>query len=174
VEESILDLIVEHIEARSGIVCNVSQKLDKPEYAYDERRCQYNSKLILMHLIKHCPKDILGFMGVTQVDLFVPILKYVFGLAELEGQCAIISIHRLRPQFYDQPPDQDLLAARAKKTALHELGHCLGVTHCRNRRCVMYSSTKIEATDYKQTEFCPTCSEIFKWHIDKCLRSLPP
>jgi archaemetzincin len=171
VEDSILDRIGKHIEARCGIVCDVCQTLDRPEYAYDERRCQYNSKLILKHLIKHSPQNILGFLGVTEVDLFVPILKYVFGLAEMEGQCAIISMHRLRPQFYDQPPDQDLLEARAKKTALHELGHCLGVTHCRNRRCVMYSSTKIEATDYKKTDFCPTCSEIFNWHMVKTLES---
>jgi archaemetzincin len=172
VEASILDGIVEHIEDRCGIVCRVSHTWDKPEYAYDERRCQYNSKLILKDLIRHCPQGILGLMGVTPVDLFVPILKYVFGLAEMEGRCAIISVHRLRPQFYDQPPDRDLLAARVKKTALHELGHCLGMTHCRNRRCVMNASTKIEATDYKQQDFCPTCSEMFKWHMDQRLRSL--
>jgi len=171
VEKDILDRIAGHIEARCGVVCRVFQKMDKPEYAYDERRCQYNSKLILKHLIKLSPKDILGFMGVTHVDLFVPILKYVFGLAEMEGQCSIISMHRLRPQFYDRPPDRDLLVERARKTALHELGHCLGLTHCRNRRCVMYSSTKIEDTDFKQADFCPTCSELFKWQLDKCPRA---
>lgn len=171
VEDNILDCIAEHIETRCGVVCSVFQKMGKPEYAYDKRRCQYNSKLILKHLIKHSPKDTLGFMGVTHVDLFVPILKYVFGLAEMDGQCSIISMHRLRPQFYNQPSNQDMLEERAKKTALHELGHCLGLTHCRNRRCVMYSSTRIEDTDSKQTEFCPTCSELFKWHLDRCLRS---
>jgi archaemetzincin len=174
VEDEIIDRIAEHIEERCGIECRISKKMGKPEYAYDERRCQYNSKLILKRLIKRSPKKIFGFMGVTSVDLFVPILTYVYGLAAMEDQCSIISTHRLQPQFYDQPPDRDLLVDRAQKTALHEMGHCLGLTHCRNRHCVMYSSAKIEDTDFKKSVFCPTCSDLFKWYLDKCLRSDRP
>ena len=164
-----LDRIARHTEARCGIVCKVSRRMDHPDYAYDERRCQYNSTSILKNLITCCPNDVLGFMGVTHVDLFVPILKYVFGLAEMEGRCSVISLYRLRPEFYERPPDRNLLEERAKKTALHELGHCLGLTHCRDRRCVMYSSVKIEDTDMKRTDFCPTCSELFRWRVDSCL-----
>jgi len=171
VDEGILDRIAGHIEARCGVMCGVSQKMDKPEYAYDERRRQYNSTSILKHLVRCCPNDVLGFMGVTHVDLFAPILKYVFGLAEIGGRCSVISMYRLRPEFYDRTPDQDLLEERLKKTALHELGHCLGLTHCKNRRCVMYSSVRIEDTDMKRTNFCPTCYDLFKWHLDKSLRS---
>ena len=167
VDEGILDRIAGHLEARCGVVCEVSGKMDRPEYAYDERRCQYNSKSILKKLLTCSPKDALGFMGVTHVDLFVPILKYVFGLAQMEGQCSVISMYRLRPQFYDQPPDQDLLEERLKKTALHELGHCIGLTHCRNRRCVMSSSIRIEDSDFKRADFCPTCIELFKWRLDQ-------
>ncbi|MBW1780867.1 MAG: archaemetzincin family Zn-dependent metalloprotease [Deltaproteobacteria bacterium] len=172
VDEGILDRIARHIEARCGVMCRIFQKMDKPEYAYDKRRCQYNSTSILKHLFRCCPDNVLGFMGVTNVDLYVPILKYVFGLAEMEGQCSVISTYRLRPEFYDRPPDQDLLEERVTKTALHELGHCLGLTHCKNRRCVMYSSVKIEDTDMKRTDFCPTCYELFKWYLDKTL--VPP
>ena len=138
-----------------------------PQYAYDEKRDQYNSKLIVKRLLKTCHKDILALMGVTQVDLYVPILKYVYGLAQLNGQCSVISTHRLRPEFYGQPSDTDCLLSRVEKTALHELGHCLGLTHCRDPRCVMYSSTKIEDTDAKKANYCPTCSELFQWHLGK-------
>ena len=155
------------IEKRCGVRCIVSSGMDNPKYAYDEKRCQYNSKLILKNMIKCCPNDTLGFMGVTRLDLFVPILKYVFGLSQVEGKCSVISIHRLLPQFYEEPPDPNLLNSRIEKTALHELGHSIGLTHCRNRRCVMYSSTKIEHTDFKGSEFCPTCFELLKWYIKK-------
>lgn len=171
IEEDILERITGCIESRCGIICNVSTGMENPKYAYDERRSQYNSKLILQHLIKFCPHEALGFMGITHVDLFVPILKFVFGLAQMEGQCSIISTHRLRPQFYDQQPDPSLFLARVEKTALHELGHCLGLTHCRDRRCVMYSSTRIEDTDSKQSDFCPTCIELFQWHLDRYIKS---
>lgn len=167
VEKDIINTIADCIEMRCGIDCVVSSRMENPKYAYDEGRCQYDSKLILKNLIKCCPQDALRFMGVTHVDLFVPILKYVFGLSQVEGKCSIISIHRLRPQFYDELADPNLLKTRIEKTVLHELGHSLGLTHCRNRHCVMYSSTKIDHTDRKQPDFCPTCFELLNWLIKK-------
>lgn len=140
--------------------------MENPEYAFDERRCQYNSKSILKNLMVQCPEDALRFMGVTQVDLFVPILKYVFGVSQVEGRCSVISLHRLRPQFYENPPDPGLFIERVKKTALHELSHSLGLTHCQDRSCVMHSSTTIEDTDYKKSLFCPTCFELFTWYLE--------
>jgi archaemetzincin len=169
VEGGILDLIAGCIQGRCGVVCKVSSPMENPRYAYDEKRGQYNSKLILKRLARSCPENSFRVMGVTRVDLFVPILKYVFGLAEIDGQGSIISAHRLYPEFYDLPSDPDLFMARVEKTALHELGHSLGLTHCRNRRCVMYSSTQIEHTDFKNADYCPTCSELFRWCLEKSM-----
>jgi len=136
-----------------------------PEYAYNVARCQYDSRVILKRLIQSC-KDDTRLLAVTQVDLYVPILKYVYGLAQVGGRCSLISLHRLCPEFYDQPSDPALLLDRAEKTAIHELGHTLGLTHCRYQRCVMYSSTSIENTDFKNPDFCPTCFELFKWYLE--------
>ena len=147
--------------------------MDNPKYAYNETRSQYDSKLILRRLLGECPHNTLKFIGVTTVDLYVPILQFVFGLAQIEGKCSIVSLHRLYPQFYSRPPDPDLLLKRVEKTVLHELGHTFGIIHCRDRRCVMYSSTRIEDTDFKQPIFCPTCSELFKWHLEKALLQNP-
>ena len=166
VRTDILDRIAACIESRSGLTCSFFMAMETPRYAYDETRGQYNAKIILRRLMARCPEECVRFIGVTHVDLFVPILKYVFGLAEIKGQCAIISTHRLQPEFYGAPPDSLLLTARAEKTAVHELGHCLGLTHCRDRRCVMYSSSRIEQTDFKSADFCPTCHELFRWNLD--------
>jgi archaemetzincin len=174
VEGDILERVASSIEARCGVRCKVAQKGENPKYAYNGSRGQYNSKLILRRLQKYCSKDTLRLIGVTHVDLYVPILKYVFGLSQMEGCCAVISMHRLRPEFYDLPPDPDLLMIRMEKTALHEVGHSLGLTHCRERRCVMYSSTRIEDTDFKDLDFCPTCLELFRWSLERCLGCTPP
>jgi len=165
IDHTILERIAISIESRCHVGCEIASQIGIPEYAYDERRSQYNSKLILKNLIQRCPKNTLKFMGITEVDLFVPILKYVFGVAQMEGPCSVISIHRLRPEFYEQPPNPGLYVDRIKKTALHELGHSLGLTHCRDRSCVMYSSYNIEDTDYKKTLLCPTCYDLFKWYL---------
>ena len=144
--------------------------MENPQYAYNERRFQYNSKLILKRLLQY-PHDSIRLIAITPVDLYVPVLKFVFGLSQINGQCAVISLHRLRPEFYNKPPNMDLLMTRTEKTVLHELGHSLGLTHCRDTRCIMYSSTRVEDIDHKRSRWCPTCSELFKWHLDQCLIS---
>ncbi|MBL7179000.1 MAG: archaemetzincin family Zn-dependent metalloprotease [Desulfobacterales bacterium] len=169
VEEGILGHIAECISSRCGLECRIFSGMENPRYAYNDTRCQYNSKLILKHLVQQCPHNALRFIGVTPVDLYVPILKFVFGLAQIEGRCAVISVHRLCPRFYNQPSNPGLLLARMEKTVLHELGHTFGITHCRDRRCVMFSSIRIDDTDYKQPDFCPTCFELFKWYLEKFL-----
>ena len=173
VHESYLKHLAECISVRCGLTCKIFPRIESPEYAYNESRCQYNSKLILKNLLQQCPSDTLRFIGVTPVDLYVPILKFVFGLAQIEGQCSIISLYRLHPEFYGQPSNPDLFLVRLEKTAVHELGHTFGITHCRDRRCVMYSSTRIEDTDYKQADFCPTCFELFRWHLKKTFDQAP-
>ena len=167
VDSIIIEHLVEHISTHCGLACRGSDALEEPGYAYNEKRCQYDSKLILKHLIGDCPHDTLRLIGVTHVDLYVPILKYVYGLAQIEGSCAVISIHRLRPKFYQQPSNQGVLLSRVKKTALHEMGHTFGLTHCRDRGCVMHSSTRIEDTDYKQSTYCPSCLDLFHWYLER-------
>lgn len=166
-DDMITEHVAEHISNRCGLLYKISSRMDSPKYAFDGKRGQYNSKLILKRLTELAHNS-LKFLAITQVDLFVPILKYVFGLAQVGGQCAIISTYRLRPQFYGHEPNQDLLMDRIGKTALHEMGHSLGLTHCRDRRCVMHSSTNIADSDFKRSDFCPTCYELFRWQLENC------
>lgn len=168
VDEEILHYIAKCISTRCGLTCRISSSLENPQYAYNDIRFQYDSKLILKHLLQHIHHKTLRLIGVTSVDLYVPILQFVFGLAQIKGPCLIISLHRLNPKFYDQPANSAILMTRVEKTVLHELGHTFGLTHCRNRRCVMYSSTRIEDTDLKQPDFCPTCFELFQWYLKQC------
>ncbi len=169
IDEEILNHIAKCISIRCGLTCRISPSLKNPRYAYNNIRLQYDSKLILKHLFQHRHQDTLRLIGVTSVDLYVPILQFVFGLAQIEGPCLLVSIHRLNPEFYDQQTNRELLFARVEKTVLHELGHTFGITHCRNRRCVMYSSTRIEDTDFKLPDFCPTCFELFQWYLKRTL-----
>ncbi|MEA2039816.1 MAG: archaemetzincin [Thermodesulfobacteriota bacterium] len=167
VDQQILDHIAERISLRSGLNCKIGPGTKIPWHTYNKTRRQYNSKLILKYLQKQCTSDMLALMAITQVDLYVPILKYVFGVSQIAGQCSVISLNRLSPEFYNQPSNRDILLERAEKTALHELGHTFGLTHCRDRQCVMHSSYHIEDTDFKQPLFCPTCFELLKWYLKK-------
>jgi archaemetzincin len=136
---------------------------------YDEVRSQYNSTAILLHLKRahpgpvssdvHAPPTSTKLLAVLGYDLFIPILTYVFGEAELGGQAAVVSYYRLKNERYGLPSDSALLSDRLQKEAHHELGHAYGLVHCSNQDCVMHTSTYVEDIDLKSATFCRSCEE---------------
>jgi archaemetzincin len=97
-------------------------------------------------------------LGVTAEDLYIPILTFVFGEAQVGGKLAIVSTHRLRQEFYGLPEDKPRLAQRLLTEAVHELGHTLELTHCDDYRCVMAASHAVEWIDIKDATFCRECA----------------
>ena len=96
------------------------------------------------------------------VDLYVPVLTYVFGEAQLDGKAAVVSTHRLRDELYGLPQNPQKLRERLEKEAVHELGHTFGLIHCPKPNCVMYTSTYAEEIDFKPMNFCETCFSLLK------------
>ena len=97
-------------------------------------------------------------LGVVNVDIFVPGLNFVFGEAQCPGEAALISLWRLKPEFYGASEDRELFLERAVKEAVHEVGHTLGLRHCPRASCVMYFSNSIMETDRKRSTFCERCT----------------
>ncbi len=128
-----------------------------PPHAYDKARGQYNSTLLLGYLAVSKPGGYAKYLGVTEADLYARGLNFVFGEAILNGQYAVVSLHRLRPEFYGNPPDRRLFEARVLKEAIHELGHTFGLTHCEKPECVMHFSNSIIDTDVKKAQPCLNC-----------------
>ena len=130
--------------------------------AFDPSRVQYNSSLILRQLIKKPPLDAEKILGVLDVDLFIPILTFVFGEAQLKGIGAVVSTRRLHNRFYGLPENREVTTDRLLKEAVHELGHTFGLIHCSQPKCVMNSSTYVENIDQKPAELCPLCQKSIK------------
>ncbi len=120
-------------------------------------RQQYHSSDLLELMQATVGRDCWRLLGVTSVDLYIPILTFVFGEAQLGGTCALVSYHRLRQESYGLLPDYSLLRDRLLKETLHELGHTVGLTHCEDYQCVMASSHTVELIDLKRGELCPSC-----------------
>lgn len=129
-----------------------------PFYAAERR--QYHATLLLAALLRHLPHPQAKILGLTSVDLFIPVLTFVFGQSQLDGPAAVASTYRLHAEFYGLPADEDLLRERTVKEALHELGHAFGLVHCRDLRCVMRASTYVEEVDLKPASFCPACESV--------------
>ncbi len=129
---------------------------------FDISRNQYNSSLILLRLIANPPPDAIKILGVVGVDLFIPILTFVFGEAQLNGIGSVVSSHRLDDRFYGLPENKELMTQRLIKEAVHELGHTFGLIHCRDAPCVMNASTYVENIDQKPVDLCPSCQKNLK------------
>ena len=96
-------------------------------------------------------------LGVTEVDLAIPMLSFLFGQAQLDGPIAVVSLCRLRQEFYGLPADESLLRERTSKEVLHELGHTFGLAHCSERKCVMSLATHVDLVDAKVERYCARC-----------------
>ena len=130
-----------------------------PEVAFDKNRKQYRSNQILgiIQIYAAKKKKINRYLGVVDVDIFVPELNFVFGEASFPGKAALISLWRLKPEYYGAKADVELYVQRSLKEAVHEIGHTLGLKHCPRSSCVMHFSNSIFDTDKKQSLFCDDC-----------------
>lgn len=133
-----------------------------PEYAYDPGRGQYSSTLVLRDALSRRPAGALRLLVVTEHDIFIPMLSFVYGQAQLEGPVAVMSLARLRQEFYGLPSNKPLFMGRVGKEALHELGHTFGLTHCDEPVCAMRLSTAISQLDAKGGDYCPSCAILLR------------
>ncbi len=138
--------------------CQIRPETFDLSFALDAGRQQYYSTAIIQRMERAVDPDA-RVLGVTASDLYVPVLTFVFGEAQLDGNCAVVSTARLKEEFYGLPPRPDLVRERLLKEAAHELGHTFGLRHCADWRCVMTSSHAVERLDVKSAEFCSACKK---------------
>ena len=154
--ENLADL-AEGLAGEFLIPCEILSPIGEPSFAFNVTRQQYSSTEVLAALAQRGTPDTWRLVGVTTLDLYVPILTFVFGEAQMGGACAVVSLHRLRDEFYGLPPNLPALRERLLKETVHELGHTLELSHCEDYQCVMSASHGIELVDLKSSRFCGTC-----------------
>ena len=133
-----------------------------PGYAYDTTRGQYSSELILRNIIKRYPSEALRLLAVTDVDLFIPMLTFVYGQAQLNGKVSVVSTARMHQEFYTLTRKRPLTLSRVYKESVHELGHTFGLTHCSVPSCPMSIATGIEQLDAKGDALCSGCKHLLR------------
>lgn len=136
---------------------------------YNPARRQYDGDRLLNHIPACTKSGYTKLIGLFRVDLYIPILTYIFGQAILNHKTAVASVYRLRNELYGMKQDEELLMSRTVKEVIHELGHTFGLIHCHTVACVMRSSTYVEEIDLKESEFCHECREL----LDKSISGNP-
>ena len=122
-----------------------------PKAAWEKARGQYDAHKILAAIDKR------GVLAITSADIFEDGLNFIYGLGNTEGS-AIVSMFRLRPEFYGERPNERLLVERLAKECMHEIGHTLGMKHCSRtvggKQCAMTFSANIHELDAASDRFC--------------------
>jgi archaemetzincin len=157
ISASLLEDLRTAIPKRLPVRCEIVPASLDPTPSYHAERQQFHSSEILERmqtLVR--PRD-WRLLAVAEVDLYIPILKYVFGEAQMGGPCALVSTYRLRQEFYGLEQDEALLRERLLKEAIHELGHTLHLRHCQDYRCAMASSHSVEWIDLRENRLCDAC-----------------
>ena len=157
VPAAILEELHGGLSREFAVPCEILQPEPDPRFAFNLTRQQYLSTEILASMSTRKTPDRWRLLGVTLVDLYIPILTFVFGEAQLKGNCALVSGHRLRQEFYGLPSNPSLFHDRLLKEATHELGHTVALSHCEDYQCVMSPSHGVEWIDLKTNRFCSVC-----------------
>ncbi len=157
VEEQTLEELTSELERILEIKTETGEGFPLPEHAYNKSRDQYYSAEIIKLLKDIHPFHLAPILGVTESDLYTSDLNFIFGEADPLSQTAIISLKRLREEYYGRPKNKKLYLERAVKEALHELGHGYGLGHCPDPSCIMHFSNRLEDTDRKGPGFCKKC-----------------
>jgi archaemetzincin len=139
-----------------GLPVRILRPRPLPSPSYHPERNQYRSTLLLENLLDDS-RGSFRVLGITAVDLYIPIFTFVFGEAQLDGKAAVVSIFRPRGDAGGVRPPKSLLSRRLLLLSLHELSHTFGLGHCRQPGCLMGFSANLEKLDQKNLAFCEYC-----------------
>jgi archaemetzincin len=156
-EPSLLEDLRRAIPRCFGLGCEILPIELDPIPGYNVERQQYHSSELLQRMQASAGPEHWRLVGITAVDRYIPILKYVFGEAQIGRPCAIVSFHRLRQEYYGLERDDALFKQRLLKKSVHELGHTFHLHHCQNYRCAMASAHAVGWIDLRESAFCESC-----------------
>ncbi len=153
--------IIKGVKQIFGFKAETKPLLDNVSFSLDPERGQHHSTVILEKLASLAPADSIKVIAITDVDLFIPILTYVYGEAQLGGKACIISILRLKESMSGTNL-QETLINRVVKEAIHELGHTFNLRHCKDNACIMHYCRGINDVDKKSDQLCRYCKVLLE------------
>jgi archaemetzincin len=143
-----------------GVQARPYRHPDRPTDAFDPRRGQHSSTTILKWLVgREQPGH--RTLAVTDADLFIPVLTFVYGEAQLGGRAAVVSTARLTVEREDRH-EPAVVVDRVVKECIHELGHTFGLLHCDTPGCVMARSVNLLEVDAKRVTLCEPCDTRYR------------
>lgn len=140
-----------------GRSVDILKGMKLPEESYNVIRNQYYSSIIFSKLerIKANPRELV--LGVCEEDIYLPDEAYVLGHSDPVLGTTVISLFRIRQEFYGLPEDEMKVYSRLFKQAVHQLSLLFNISACKNPKCVNYYSQEMFDIDNKSIKLCDIC-----------------
>ena len=166
-EEDVFGIIAANLQGQLSLPVDILPPSPLPESAYDPLRDQYNALDILRHMKSLDTWGNSKVLGVVTVDLFIPILTYVLGEAQLGNACAVISLKRIRILKNGDMAPLSLYFQRAAKLAVHELLHTFNLMHCKENTCILNYLGDLDSLDARELVMCRYCESVLAEEIGR-------
>ncbi|MEJ2726168.1 MAG: archaemetzincin [Deltaproteobacteria bacterium] len=165
-DDTFLARVGAEIQNTFGFPCHVLSLLEEEDLVADPSRGQVHSTPILERLAALLPNQWTKILGITRMDLFIPVLTHVYGEAQLGGKACIISTYRLGEGLYPNT-NPETYRCRIVKEAIHELGHTFNLRHCPDQTCIMHYCRTIRDVDRKLNRLCRYCKILLEDEIKR-------
>lgn len=133
---------------------------------------RYRADSLLHFLLKIKPKTCDYILGLTSQDIsstnrenkkikepaYLHCDWGIFGLGFLGGKSCVVSSFRLSFGTFDK----NIISKRISKTCTHEIGHNLGLDHCKTPLCNMNAAptyNALGANDQRNESVCEKCKQ---------------
>lgn len=157
IDKTILIEICNRVNELFGFEVTIGDKIPISKRAFSRERNQYDATRLLSCLSKGKYNNEFKVVALIDYDIYVDGLNFAFGVADVKAGVALVSLSRLREEFYGQTRNENLFYIRLLKEVIHELGHLAGMKHCPDQKCVMHFSNSLHDTDIKDIYFCVMC-----------------
>ncbi|MBD3271772.1 MAG: hypothetical protein GF384_04445 [Elusimicrobia bacterium] len=173
-KKEIISITAEFIRAYFGLPVRVRKPVDITDLPHRAQRRhptwgieQVSTTYILKDILKpKRPDNAIAYLALTNKDLFAgKNNNFVFGQAFIRHRIGVWSLYR------NGNPDEGSkeyleCLVRTMKTAVHEIGHMLGLNHCIAYQCVMNGSNNRAESDRRPITLCPECMGKICWSCD--------
>lgn len=159
IEVTAFEFICRPLNECFGRAVEVGSRLPVPKYAYNPNRGQYHSAAIMKRIEGSRDPEWDAAIGISQEDLFVPEVPFIFGEADRSTRTALLSLARLKPDAGSPEARDELLRKRLVSEAIHQVGLLRGLAHCPNNRCVMFYAASVHEIDKRGSALCANCKK---------------
>lgn len=128
-----------------------------PEESYNVIRGQNYASVILNKLERVKANQREFIVGLLEEDIYLPDEAFIIGYSDTVLRTAVVSLFRIRQEFYGLPEDDKKVFSRLFKQSIFHLSPLFELPSCRNPRCINYYSQKMFDIDSKGEKFCDLC-----------------